>query len=104
MTSIEQKVMASVGAVYIARSLVGVTALKLYVALAALWTLGRLVWVERVFENFTSVGAGGTLHFLASAVLNTELAVQVTLALFLGAGLWLLRDLTRGIPVTNRFS
>lgn len=96
MATIEQKVMASVGAIYLARKAVGPTALKLYVLVAALWTLGRLVWVERVWENFAATG--DTLNFLVSAVLNTEASVQLTLALFVLAGAWLLRDLTTSQP------
>lgn len=92
-SKIEQRVMASVGAIYTARQLVSATALKLYVCVGALWALGRLVFVEQVFSNWANVGVGGTLNFVASAVLNAEVAVQVTFALVIGAGLWLVRDL-----------
>ncbi|MEK7068378.1 MAG: hypothetical protein AAB964_01030 [Patescibacteria group bacterium] len=87
--------MASVGAIYVARQLVSATALKLYVIVMALWALGRLVWVERVFENLSGVGVGGTFNFIAAAVFNAEVAVQATFALLIVAGLWLIRDLTR---------
>ena len=94
MTSkIEQQVMASVGTIYVARQLVSATALKLYVCAAALWTLGRLVFVEQVFANWAHTGVGNSLNFVASAILSAELAVQATLALLLVAGLWFVRDL-----------
>ncbi len=102
-STIEQKVMASVSAIYITRQLVGTTALKLYIFLAALWTLGRLVFVEQVFANWANVGVGGTATFVSAAVLNAEAAVQVTFALLVVAGLWLVRDLVRLTAARSRF-
>lgn len=87
--------MASVGVVYAARQLVSATALKLYVCVFALGALGRLVWVERVFSNWANVGVGGSLDFIAAALLNAEVAVQLVFAALVVAGLWLVRDLTR---------
>lgn len=87
--------MASVGVVYGARQLVSATALKLYVCVAALWGLGRLVWVERVFANWSNVGLDGAVQFALAAVLNAEVAVQLLFVALVVAGLWLVRDLLR---------
>lgn len=85
--------MASVGTIYIARQLVSAAALKLYVLVGAVWALGRLVWVERVFENFAQVGVGNALHFVAEALLHTEVAVQLTVAIVLLMAAWFARDI-----------
>lgn len=103
MTSkIEQQVMAGVGVIYAVRQLLSATALKLYVCAASLYGLVQLVWVHRVFENWTNVGLPGTAQFIASAVLNTHLPVQLALAVLMFAGVSLLRDLARGIAGSGR--
>ncbi len=103
MTSkIEQQVMASVGAIYIARQLVSMTALKLYVCVLALYGLGRLVWVARVWENFSHVGVQNSVHFITSAILNTHLPVQIALAVFIVAGVSLLIDLAKTLATPQQ--
>lgn len=87
--------MASVGTIYTARKLVSATALKLYVCVAAVFGLGALVWVERVFDNLAHVGLQGAAQFLLSAVLNTDFLVQLVLLALVVAGVSLLRDLAR---------
>ncbi len=94
-SKIEQQVMAGVRVVYMARQLVSATALKLYVCALSLYGLGRLVWVSHVFENWSHVGLQGTLQFVASAVLNTHLPVQIALLILTVAALSLIRDLAR---------
>lgn len=94
-SKIEQQVMAGVGSIYIARQLVSATALKLYVCVLALYGIGRLVWVSRVFENWANVGLQGTVSFVTQAVLHTHLPVQIALVVLFVAGLGLLYDLVR---------
>lgn len=103
MTSkIEQQVMAGVGVIYAVRQLISATALKLYVCVASLYGLVQLVWVHRVFENWTNVGLQGTAQFVTSAVLNTHLPVQLTLLVLMFAGISLLLDLAGGIAASGR--
>lgn len=98
MTSkIEQQVMAGVGVVYVARQLISATALKLYVCAASLYGLVQLVWVHRVFENWSRVGLENSLQFMSSAVLHTHLAVQLTLLVLAAAGISLLVDMARSV-------
>lgn len=97
MSKIEQQVMAGVGVIYSAKTLVGATALKLYVLLAASWELVQLTWVHRVFQNWAHVGLSGTFQFVTYAVLHTHLAVQLTLAVLLVAGILLARDFARSL-------
>ncbi|MCC7500795.1 hypothetical protein IT396_03285 [Candidatus Nomurabacteria bacterium] len=103
-SKIEQQVMASVGTIYIARQLVSGTALRIYVCLIALGLLARLVWVERVVENFMQSGVGNAHNFIASAVLNTELPVQIAFAALVIAGAWVSRDLARLSYSPRRFA
>ena len=92
-SKIERQVMASVGTIYAARALVSATALKLYVCALALFALGRLVWVERVFSNFSQVGLSHAAEFIYAAILNTDLMVQLILLALVVVGVSLVRDL-----------
>lgn len=103
-SNIEQKVMASVGIIYVARQLISGTALRIYVCLIALGLLGRLVWVERVVENFMQSGVGNAFNFITSAILNTELPVQLALTALVVMGAWVTRDLARLSQTTSRFA
>ena len=96
-SKIEQQVMAGVGVIYAVRQMASATALKLYICVLSLYGIGRLVWVSNVFENWTNVGLQGTAQFMASAVLNTHLPVQLTLIVLFVAGISLLIDMTRSI-------
>lgn len=100
-SKIETQVMASVATIYTARQLLSATALKLYVCVAALFGLARLVWVERVFDNLANVGLQGMGQFALAAVLNTDILVQFVLLALVFAGLSLVRDLAR-LTLTQR--
>ena len=103
-SKIEQQVMASVGIVYAVRQLVSATALKLYVCAFSLYGIGRLVWVSHVFENWANVGFQGTLQFVASAVLNTHLSVQLTLMVLIVAAFSLFLNFTRSLGASRGFA
>lgn len=94
-STIETQVMASVATIYTVRTLISGTALKLYASLAALYGLGQLVWVSRVFENLGRVGIEHTGTFALSALVNTDFYVQATLLVLVVAGLSLVRDMIR---------
>ena len=100
-SKIEQRVMAGGGVIYAARQLVSATALKLYVCALSLYGIGRLVWVSHVFENWANVGLQGTAQFATSAVLNTHLAVQLTLLVLIFAGVSLFLDFTRSFTTSR---
>ncbi len=104
-SKIETQVMASVAMVYTVRQLLSATALKLYVCALSLYGLVQLVWVHRVFENLSQVGAGHAAQFMLAAVLNAHLAVQLTLLVLAVAGISLMRDMTRSIsPAYSTFA
>ena len=76
------------------RQLLSPFLIKFYVLTLSLWQIGRLVWVERVFENaLTKPDWSASIGYLAQSVSSTELAVQFLLGVVLTGGLWLFRDL-----------
>src|SRR5438552_3747798 len=100
MSKIEQQVMAGVGVIYTARTLVGLTALKVYVLVLSVLAIGKLVWVSRVFDNFFSVeraGLGSTTNYLVYAILHTHLAVQLVLVVAAVAFAGLIVDAARSL-------
>jgi hypothetical protein len=99
-TSIEQRVMANVGVIYTARQLFSATAIKLYVLVAAMLAVWRLVWVTRVLQNFAVVEKGGFVsmgNYAMYAVVHTHPAVQLTLLVGTAAFVLLAVDLMRSI-------
>ncbi len=96
MTRIEDKVMASVLLIHAGRRLVSATALKGYVVLTSFLALSYLVSFSAVFRNVSQVGVEGLLSFLGSAVIQTEITVQLALALGAVCAFLFARDLTRG--------
>lgn len=97
MKTLEQNVMARVRRIYYLRKLTGPTALKAYALGALVVWLASLVSLVNVFANMPSLATPLSLvRFFASAVLQTEVAVQAVLvgAVVL-AGL-MVRDIVRG--------
>ena len=98
MTTIEQRVMASVGVIYTARQFVGASALKLYAVAVSALALWQLVWVHSVFANlYEAAAGGGVAQFVYSALLNTHLPVQLAMLAFIFAGVSLTRDLLKPV-------
>ena len=99
--------MASVAVIHATRRLLSATALKVYALVASVYALGILVWVARVGENFSAAlqgGAGKLVSYLAAAVFNTELAVQVVLLVALFALVSLVVDLARSSTPQKRLA
>lgn len=98
MSKIEQQVMASVGAIYLARTLVGATALKLYALLLSVWGIGKLVWVSKVFENLAVAEQSGIQavgNFILVALSHAQFGVQIALVVAVIAAVSLFLDVTR---------
>jgi len=77
---LKRNVMRRVRTIHVVRPFVNETTLATLVAIAALWGIGREVWVAKVFEN-TPVDIVSATRFFASAFSETELVVQaLTLA------------------------
>ena len=93
-TNIERIVMHRVHLIRILQLVISTVVLAVITSVAALWGIGREVWVARVFENaprdFASLP-----HFYLAAFLHTHIIVQVLTVLTLGSLLYLLVELAR---------
>lgn len=90
-------VMRRVRTIHLVRTLMpGVLAAGFFVA--ALWGIGREVWVAKVLENMPSVwNLPKVLGFAASAFLHTEFLVQVFLIVAVAAIVWAARSFARAL-------
>ncbi|HEY4511143.1 MAG TPA: hypothetical protein VJG29_02105 [Candidatus Paceibacterota bacterium] len=95
MSRIENKVMASVLLIHTARRALSFTAFKAYVAGVSLGTIAYLVSLPNVLRNLSHVGVDGFATFFSAAVVQTEITVQLALALALVFGVLFTRDLVR---------
>lgn len=75
-SSIERVVMRRAGRIAFLRPLFSRTAFSAVVGIAALWGLGREVWVARVLENAPH-SLSDVPQFYLAAFFHTELAVQI---------------------------
>jgi hypothetical protein len=84
----------------VARAIVSSEALALIVAVAALWGIGREVWVARVFQNAPRFAPSvaqlsAVAHFWLAAFANTRSVVQVLALAALAAVIYLAREAAR---------
>lgn len=97
-TKIQQQVMASVAAIYIARRLTSVRVLSAAVAFASMLALWKFVWVHRVLENFASAqsrGADTLGNYIVTAVSHAHAPVQIALLCAIAAAGILVADIIR---------
>ncbi len=80
--NLEQRIMASVAAIYLWRRLAGWRAFRVYTLVVSVVTLWQLVWVHKILDNFFAVekkGMGAVLNYIAESFIHTQVAVQLTL-------------------------
>ncbi len=95
-TNIERVVMRRVRLIRILALIISTAMLAVLTAVAALWGIGREVWVAHVFQNMPSMSnIGALLNFWVSAFLNTHLIVQALTVLTFISLLFLARETTR---------
>jgi hypothetical protein len=86
--------MRRVRLIRVLRLVISTVVLAVLTFVAALWGIGREVWVARVFENaprdFASLP-----NFYIAAFLHTHFIVQVLTVLTLGSFLYLIVELAR---------
>lgn len=93
---IERTVMRRVHLIRILGLVISTAMLAVLTALAALWGIGREVWVARILENMPQISDMGTfMGFWLSAFLGTQLIVQVLTVLTLISLLFLLLETVR---------
>jgi hypothetical protein len=107
MTNIKKNVMAAVFLVRGFRMAKSPTALKIYAIMLSIWGISRLVWVSKVFENFSIAQSGGissTFSYTLAAIEHTHLGVQVMLLVVACAFVSLLTDTFRSVPARRSFA
>lgn len=93
-TSIERIVMRRVRLIRVLRLVISTVVLAVLTFIAALWGIGREVWVARVFENAPR-DIAGLPNFYVAAFLHTHFIVQALTVLTLGSFLYLVVELAR---------
>jgi hypothetical protein len=82
-------VMGRVYAIHTLYILLSTTSLSVLVFAISLWSIGREVWVSRVFQNTPSLmNANAVLHFYLLAFLDTRSIVQALTLITAAAFLW----------------
>lgn len=95
-TNIEKIVMQRVRRMRILLLIVSTLTLATLTAVAALWGIGREVWVARVFENGPH-DFFGRVEYLWYAFAHTHFIVQALSVLTLGSLVLLARELARAV-------
>ena len=96
---IEQVVMRRVARIRVLRHVMSGSVLAVFVSTAALWNIGREVWVARVFENAPSQLAE-FIHFSLFAFGHTRFIVQALSVLVLMSLLYIARETSKLISPT----
>lgn len=95
-TNIERIVMRRVRLIRILALIVSTATFAILALLAALWGIGREVWVARVFENMPHTeNLLALLSFWVAAFFHTRLIVQVLSLLSLVSLFLLVREVVR---------
>lgn len=97
-SSIERAVMRRVYIIRTLRPLLSLGALTVIVFVAALWGIGREVWVAHVFQNAPE-NALALPRFYLAAFDHTRLAVQLLTLATLGSLIYLVRTTARVLAV-----
>ncbi|MFA5996768.1 MAG: hypothetical protein WC790_03555 [Candidatus Paceibacterota bacterium] len=93
-TDIERIVMRRVHLIRILKLVISTAVFALLTFVAALWGIGKEVWVARVFENAPS-DIGGLLQFYIAAFAHTHIIVQALTVLTFASFLFLAREVAR---------
>lgn len=93
-SDIERTVMRRVHLIRILKLVISTAVFATLAFAAALWGVGREVWVAHVFQN-APTGFGPLIAFYFAAFLHTRLIVQVLVLLTLASLLFLAREIVR---------
>lgn len=98
-TNIERIVMRRILLIRILRLVISTVVLATLTAFAALWGIGKEVWVARIFEN-APPNIGDLPNFYLAAFMHTHILVQVLTLLTLASLVYLAREVVRLIVHT----
>ena len=94
--SLKQRVMRRVYIMWTLRKIFSPGMVKVYLAVAFLWELGRQVFVAQVFSNSPSLSQiGENVHFFLSAFTSTDVGVQLVVVAFVVIVALLVRDVLK---------
>ncbi len=93
-TNLADVVMRRVHTIHTIRPLVSGAMLAFIIMAAALYGIGREVWVAKVFEN-APTDLLAALQFFLTAFGHTQITVQAFTIIAAGAMLWFFKDVTR---------
>lgn len=95
-SNIERVVMRRVRLIRLLALILSTAMLAGLTSVAALWGIGREVWVAHVLQNMPPTGDISALaRFWSAAFLNTNVIVQALTLLTLGSLLFLIREIAR---------
>lgn len=98
-------VLARAHAVYFFRPLFTRASAALLTLAAALYFIGRKVWVAKILQNMPKTAdVLAVARFFIAAFLNTHFIVQALTLIALAAGIWLARECARLFVGAYRFA
>jgi len=101
-SQLKNEVMLRVRFIHLMKRAIQPFALKAMVAVAALFAVGRMVFVAKVFENAPSISEVSEFSaFFFRAFTNTEFAVQAVILAVTIAGVWAIRDIARTVSMVR---
>ncbi|MFZ3043750.1 MAG: hypothetical protein WA058_01425 [Minisyncoccia bacterium] len=93
-SDIERIVMRRVHLIRILGLIISTAVLAVFATIAALWGIGKEVWVARIFENAPS-RIGDLPNFFIAAFFHTNILVQALVVLTLVSLIYLVREMVR---------
>ena len=93
-SNIERVVMRRILRIRILRLVISTVVLAVLTSIAALWGIGREVWVARVFQN-TPADFAHLPNFFFAAFMHTSFIVQALTLLTLSSFVFLVREIVR---------
>jgi len=102
---LEQKIMKQVIRIHYLKKVFNPLMFKVYALAIASIGITSLVSVSNVFKNMPSLlEVGQTYRFVSSAVANTEVSVQLVLAVAVVVGVLLVRDTIKNFSYSARLA
>jgi hypothetical protein len=101
---IQKNIMRRVRVIHATRTLFRGEFAALLVMLAALYGVGREVWVAHVFQNMPSLeNVSAFSNFWLAALVNTRSIVQVLIAVTIVAAVYFVREIVRALRTGGTF-
>jgi hypothetical protein len=102
---VKKRVMRNVYGVWLMRVMTPIVFLELPVLAVLAYLAAQYIFVQRVLENLAASASsiGDALHFMSSAFIHTHTQTQLVLMSGLIVGLFMARDIARGVRNVSLF-